>query len=252
MKILTLTLWFFSFYAHSTSFFVKGNDKIGSFREAKKILPKIWGHSNKTFYCQCPYQNKKIDLKPCGVTIRKYLERKSRLEWEHVVPAHAFGKSLHSWRLGHENCKKWKKKNKNYKTYKGRKCAKKVSNEFRRMEADLYNIFPSVGAINAYRANFSFTDGIQILTPMFGACDLKIIDRKIEPRPEIKGNIARVYFYMNSAYPNRGIIGEQKLKLFEYWNKIDPVDREECLLAEKIREIQGNENPYISNFCQKF
>ena len=251
MKNLTLFICFiFPGLLFASNDFVEGNNSIQSFRDAKKILPKIWGASNKTIYCQCPYQKKKVDLKSCGVEVRKFKKRKSRLEWEHIVPAHAFGKSFQSWKLGHERCKSWKKKRKNYKSYKGRKCAKKVSKDFRRMSGDLYNLFPAVGAINAYRSNYSFTDEIQILTPMFGSCDLKIIDRQIEPRPAIKGNIARIYFYMDSAYPNRGIIGNKRRKMFEYWNKIDPVDKEECLWAKKIKEIQGNENPYISKFCK--
>jgi deoxyribonuclease-1 len=30
----------------------------------------------------------------------------------------------------------------------------------------------------------------------FGACDVEIAERKIEPRPEIRGDIARIYLYM--------------------------------------------------------
>jgi deoxyribonuclease-1 len=41
----------------------------------------------------------------------------------------------------------------------------------------------------------------------FGACDVEIAERKIEPRPEIRGDIARIYLYMEASYPGRGIIG---------------------------------------------
>ena len=40
----------------------------------------------------------------------------------------------------------------------------------------------------------------------FGACDVEIAERKIEPRPEIRGDIARIYLYIGSHYhPNRHV-----------------------------------------------
>jgi deoxyribonuclease I len=39
----------------------------------------------------------------------------------------------------------------------------------------------------------------------FGACDVEIERRKIEPRPEIRGDIARTYMYMDWAYPVYGL-----------------------------------------------
>jgi len=58
----------------------------------------------------------------------------------------------------------------------------------------------------------------------FGRCDLEIQDRKIEPRPDIRGDIDRTYFYMNAAYPGRGIVSEKNQNLFDVWDKEDPVD----------------------------
>jgi deoxyribonuclease-1 len=47
---------------------------------------------------------------------------------------------------------------------------------------------------------------------------------KIEPRPEAKGEIARTYMYMERAYPGHGIISNKNEKLFQAWDKADPVD----------------------------
>ena len=58
----------------------------------------------------------------------------------------------------------------------------------------------------------------------FGECRTKIEDRKIEPRPEVRGEIARTYFYMERAYPGHGIISNKNEKLFQAWDKADPVD----------------------------
>jgi deoxyribonuclease-1 len=53
---------------------------------------------------------------------------------------------------------------------------------------------------------------------------MEIERKKAEPRPEIRGDIARSYFYMNDAYPGKGIISKKNRKLFKAWDKADPVD----------------------------
>ena len=67
---------------------------------------------------------------------------------------------------------------------------------FRYMEADLYNLQPSIGEVNQLRSHYSMAM-IPGEPREFGRCDLEIEDRKIEPRPDIRGDIARTYFYMN-------------------------------------------------------
>jgi endonuclease I len=37
----------------------------------------------------------------------------------------------------------------------------------------------------------------------FGDCDVEIENKKVEPRPEIRGDIARTYRYMDKAYPGK-------------------------------------------------
>jgi len=68
---------------------------------------------------------------------------------------------------------------------------------------------------------------------------------KIEPRPAIRGDVARTYLYMNWAYPGHGIISRSNQKLFEAWNRADPVDDWERERARRIEAIQGNRNPFI-------
>jgi deoxyribonuclease-1 len=79
----------------------------------------------------------------------------------------------------------------------------------------------------------------------FGACDVEIENRKIEPRPKIRGDIARTYLYMDWAYPGHGIISRSNQKLFAAWNREDPVDDWERERARRIEGIQGNRNPFI-------
>jgi deoxyribonuclease-1 len=94
------------------------------------------------------------------------------------------------------------------------------------MEADMYNLVPAVGEINDLRSNYSLA---MILGEKreFGTCDMEIEGMKAETPPEVRGNIARTYFYMNAAYLGRGVISRKIRKLFDARNKQDPVDSRE-------------------------
>ena len=51
--------------------------------------------------------------------------------------------------------------------------------------------------------------------------------------------------YMDKAYPGKGIISQSNQKLFEAWDKLDPVDDWERERARRIEAVQGNRNPFI-------
>jgi hypothetical protein len=72
---------------------------------------------------------------------------------------------------------------------------------FNAIEADLHNLTPSIGEINADRSNYRF--GVLPTTPkQHGDCDFKVDfkGRTAEPRDEVKGQAARIYFYMHDRY----------------------------------------------------
>jgi len=73
------------------------------------------------------------------------------------------------------------------------------------MQADMYHLYPAVGEVNGLHSNYSMAmiPGGQ---SCFGECKTKIEDCKIEPRPEVRGEITWTYMCMDSAYPGRGII----------------------------------------------
>ena len=124
-----------------------GNTTIKSFSKAKKILLRqVYRDHKTTFYCNCPFNSKKKILPSDNYTPKKDGKRAHRLEWEHIVPAHAFGQSFPEWRNGHPKCKTRKGK-----PFKGRNCARKMAPQFRYMEADMYNLVPAVGEINGLR-----------------------------------------------------------------------------------------------------
>jgi len=189
-----------------------------SFRASKKEAARAWGTSGYTFYCNCPYKGKVVDVKSCGLKVPSHKKRATRLEWEHVVPASSFGQSFDSWRSGHPKCTKYNKKTKKFTKFKGRRCARLVSEKFRQMETDINNLVPVVGAINAARSNYSFSI-IPGEKREWGTCDIEIENRKIEPRPEVRRKIAQIYSYMDKTYPGHGILSNKNRKLFEEWVK---------------------------------
>ena len=121
------------------------NTQISSFLKSKKLLLKVYKDNSVTLYCGCSFKGKKPNLSSCGYIPKKDRKRANRIEWEHVVPAHAFGKSFSEWRNGHPKCV-----SKNGKKFKGRKCTQKINEEYRRMQADMFNLYPAIGEVTEW------------------------------------------------------------------------------------------------------
>lgn len=231
----------------STTCFATPNN----FRESKKILKKIYGN-NKTFYCSCLYLDKKVDHKSCGYEGKKkkngeeyYKKRSERIEWEHIFPvSKAIGAFSECRGKGYLDKKTGKRKN------LSRKKCLKVSEGFRKLEANLFNLVPAVGSLNAVRSNYSFAE-IEGEHREWGKCDFEKVGRKIEPQDSVKGDIARVYFYLEKEYPYVGVISKKNRKLFEVWDKMDSVSKEECEINKLKSKYQGNENLFVSKHCNK-
>ncbi len=201
-----------------------------SFRQAKQIAAEIYEEQPVSFYCGCiiKKQGKKLipDLASCGYEIRKQPKRANRIEWEHVVPAWAFGHQLLCWQQG------------------GRKNCARNNPLFRQMEADLHNLVPAVGEVNGDRSNYRFTM-LPDTSDMYGQCNFKVNFKKraAEPPESQWGKIARIYLYMADHYHFK--LSAQQRKLFNVWNATHPVSAWELGRNEKIRGIQGWSNPYI-------
>ena len=200
-----------------------------SFSKSKRILAEIYAEQPVSFYCGCDYKKKgkKLipDLDSCGYDPRKNAKRAKRIEWEHVMPAWAFGHQLQCWQDG------------------GRKNCRKSPN-FKQMEADMHNLVPAVGEVNGDRSNYRF-GMLEGENRAYGSCDVEIDfkARKAEPAPYLRGDIARTYFYMRDMYGVR--LSKQQRRLFEAWAKQDPVDDWERKRNALIEERQGNRNPYV-------
>ena len=227
------------------SVFAAGNTTNDSFNKAKRYLEKdVYYDHRVTFYCQAEFDAKKNVTLPDGFMTEKHKNRAKRVEWEHVVPAENFGRAFSEWREGHALCVDRKGK-----TFRGRTCAEKVNADYRRMQADMYNLYPAIGAVNAARQNYRF----QMLPGAksdFGSCPMKIEGRQVEPPEASRGAIARTHLYMQDAYPTFRLSSSQE-KLMQAWNKTYPVNAWECRRAKRIQAIQGNENRFVKEPCVK-
>ena len=196
-----------------------------------------------TLYCAAAFDSQKNIILPEGFESPKYKKRAKRVEWEHVVPAENFGRNFSEWRIGHEQCV-----TKKGKSYKGRRCAEKTNKEYRYMQADMYNLYPAIGSVNASRSNYNFVV-LGDIKNSFGSCGLKIADRKVEPPVSSRGMIARAYLYMDATYKSFKMSRQQN-QLMNAWNNRYPVEQWECERTERIKEIQGNNNVVVRKNCQ--
>lgn len=236
-----------SFPAIANDEVVKGNQTFQSFNKAKKAMERfVISNRRITLYCQVPFNKDKNIILPKGFATSTHAKRAGRVEWEHVVPAENFGRFFSEWREGSPRCV-----DNRGNPFKGRKCAEKDNIVFRYMQSDLYNLYPAIGAVNAERGNKNFEVLPKNTPNSFGSCSMKISGNKVEPPQGSRGPIARTYKYMAYAYPNYFQMSSSQSRLMDAWDKAYPVQEWECERALKIKQLQGNDNPFVLNFCKK-
>lgn len=229
---------------HDNSYANSGNTINESYNESKKLLSQIYDDHRVTFYCEAIYDSHGNVLLPDGFDTNMYKKRAHRIEWEHVVPAENFGMTFSEWRIGHKLCT-YKGKQ-----FKGRRCAEKVNLEYRFMQADMYNLYPAIGSVNALRRNHNFQLLSDDTPSSFGSCLMKISGNRVEPPLQARGVIARTYLYMQANYPRYRMSRKQE-QLMNSWNSQYEVDTWECIRAKRIEYIQGNSNEFVKSECIK-
>lgn len=183
-------------------------------------------------YCGCQWKwvgksGGRVDAESCGYEVRKQATRAERTEWEHIVPAWTFGHQRQCWQKG------------------GRKNCVATDPVFRAMEADLFNLYPSVGEVNGDRANFNY--GMVSGEPsQYGQCTTKVDfnGRTAEPRNEVKGLVARTTFYMFDRYNLN--MSRQQQQLLMAWSKQYPVTAWERERNDRIASVVGHSNPFVT------
>lgn len=196
-----------------------------------------------TIYCQAAFDSSKKVTFPKGFNTTKHVKRAQKVEWEHVVPAENFGRNFVAWREGDQQCV-----NSKGKTFKGRRCAEKVNQQYRLLQSDMYNLYPAIGAVNAMRSNYNFVM-LNDEPSSFGSCEMKISSRKAEPPRNARGMIARSYLYMDQTYAKYSM-SKQQSQLMNAWHKQFPVNEWECKRAQRIEKLQGNKNAVLVESCR--
>lgn len=222
-----------------------GNTTNDSFNQAKRMLERqVYYDHRVTIYCGVKFDAQKHVALPTGFSTPVHEKRATKVEWEHAVPAENFGRAFAEWREGDPQCV-----NKNGKPFKGRRCAEKVNAEYRHMQADMYNLFPAIGAVNAVRSNkqYSVLSGSEAA---FGSCPAKVDGNRFEPPDRAKGLVARAALYMADSYPMYRLSRQQQ-QLFEAWDKMHSIDAWECTRAKRIEALQGNANTRVKGPCQQ-
>lgn len=195
----------------------------------------------QTLYCGCTFDaGRDPDHASCGYVPRNDGERARRVEAEHVIPA--------SWIGGRRQC--WREpicRDDDGDRFAGRRCCEQVDAEYRRAANDLHNLWPTVGEVNAQRSNYRFAviDGEE---RSFGRCDFEVdhASRRIEPRPAVRGDIARIGLYMEAVH---GVwLSDAHRVLFDAWNRADPPDAFERQRNARIRALQGRGNPFVEDY----
>ncbi len=141
------------------------------------------------------------------------------------MPAENFGRHLSCWKEG------------------GRKACKKDP-IFNEMEADMHNLVPAIGEVNGDRSNYRYGADIPKVG-QYGQCKFEVDfkAKRAYPKEDIRGDIARIYFYMSDKYNIN--LSKQERRMMEVWNKQDPIDEWERVKNERVEKLQGNANPYI-------
>lgn len=117
------------------------------------------------------------------------------------------------------------------------------------MHNDLFNLKPAIGIANGDRSDIPY--GVVEAPNRYSGCEFKWSPEAVEPRDEVKGDIARIYFYMMETYPSRISIDQRFYTMLVLWSNIDPVDDKECEVERWIFAIQGNRNKFVYDHCKR-
>ena len=131
----------------------------------------------------------------------------------------------------------------------------------RPMDSDAHNLRPADASVNEARGNKDF-DNVQPSGILYyETTDCWFTDYAWEPGPAVKGQVARILFYMATRYMGDGEINLElvdkidtyplpehgKLSTLIQWNNQYPPSDFERRRNERIFEIQQNRNPFVDN-----
>lgn len=228
----------------AAALFGRGYEAPDNRSKAIKLIQKIHYDYKETWLNGCDYIYDPascmditiVDTSTCSVR-----EQKQTVKWIRVVPESFYGREREC--MNEEVCvSKYTGK-----PYKGERCCRQIDAQYRTMEADLFNYIPVVSAIAERRKKQLFG---KVEKPKYLIGKVKMDENYIEPPDSLKGDVARVYLYMNQRYGLKLSLEEKEA--YHYWHKLDSVDKRECAIAKTIMKIQGSDNRWITEKCGRF
>ena len=229
-------------------YYASVNGKSGA--ELKTALFEIIGNPNVISYSEIWTAFEKTDLKPDGSVWDMYSD----------IPN---GKPVYAFTFNQNRCGTYRREGDCYN--REHSIPQSWFKGASPMYSDLYHIYPTDGYVNNRRGNlplgevgiFSWesANGSRVGQNTFGNYTQTVF----EPIDEYKGDFARTYFYMVTAYENdvpnwrSAQIGGDKypaikdwaVEMFLKWHRQDPVSEKERKRNEAIFDIQKNRNPFI-------
>ena len=136
-------------------------------------------------------------------------------------------------------------------------------NKGKPMVSDIVHVVPTDGYVNNRRSSYPFGEVGNVTyssnqnycrlgsskTPGYNGTVFEVPD-------EVKGDMARIYFYMATRYKSQcaswggniftsdGIV-KWEMDQMVAWAKQDPVDEREIARNNAVQEVQGNRNPFV-------
>lgn len=127
---------------------------------------------------------------------------------------------------------------------------------------DLHAIRPTDVTVNTARGNKAFDVGGEPYTDGDGPTGCRSDHDSWEPRPEVRGDVARAILYMVVRYEDNGldleltedVLGQQNKQprhgvasTLLRWHEEDPPDDKERLRNDRVQALQGNRSPFVDH-----
>lgn len=131
------------------------------------------------------------------------------------------------------------------------------------MKSDIVHVVPTDGYVNNRRSSFPFGEvgnvtyrANQDYCRLGSSKTAGYTGTVFEVPDEIKGDMARIYFYMATCYKSQcaswggniftsdGIVAWELNQMLA-WSRQDPVDAREIARNNAVQEVQGNRNPFV-------
>lgn len=139
-------------------------------------------------------------------------------------------------------------------------------NDAKPMYTDLFHLYPTDGYVNGMRSNYPYGENNGEIYSSAGGFSKKgkcttegYSGIVFEPNDEYKGDLARTYFYMATAYEDKiaswsspmlsgdayPAYAKWVVNMLLRWAKEDPVSQKEIDRNNAVYKIQHNRNPFI-------